>query len=57
MDRACNMDREKGNAYRILSGKPKGKRPLLRPSCRWMNNVKIYLKEIGWDGVDCIDLV
>jgi hypothetical protein len=47
---------EKRNAYRILVGKPEGKRPLGRPRCRWVDNVKIDLREIGWDGVDWIGL-
>jgi hypothetical protein len=41
----------KRNAYRIL-GKPEGKRPLGRPRCRWVDNIKIDLREIGWDGMD-----
>jgi hypothetical protein len=44
-------------AYRILEGKPEGKRPLGRPRCMWMDNVEIDLREIGWDGMDWIDLV
>jgi hypothetical protein len=36
------------NVYRILVGKPKGKRPLRRPRCRWMDNTKMDLREIGW---------
>jgi hypothetical protein len=47
---------ETRNACRILVGKPKGKRPLGRPRCRWVDNIKIDLREIGWDGVDWIDL-
>jgi hypothetical protein len=47
---------EKRNAYRILVGKPEGKRPLGRPRRRSVDNIKIDLREIGWDGVDCIDL-
>jgi hypothetical protein len=47
---------EKGNAYRILVGKPEGKRPLGRPRSRWMANIKMDLREIGWGGVDWIDL-
>jgi hypothetical protein len=39
---------EKRNAYRILVGKPGGKRPLGRPRRRWVDNIKIYLREIGW---------
>jgi hypothetical protein len=37
-------------------GKPEGKRPLGRPRCRWVDYIKINLREIGWDGVDWIDL-
>jgi hypothetical protein len=48
--------REKRNAYRILVGKPEGKRPLGRPRHRWVDNIKIDLGEIGWDGVDWVDL-
>jgi hypothetical protein len=44
---------EKRNAYRILVGKLEGKRP---PGRRWVNNIKIYLREIGWDGMDWIYL-
>jgi hypothetical protein len=47
---------EKRNAYRILVGKPGGKRPLGRPRRRWVDNIKKDLREIGWDGVDWIDL-
>jgi hypothetical protein len=49
--------REKRNAYRILVGKPEGKRPLGKPRCRWVDNIKMYLGEIGWDGVDRIGLI
>jgi hypothetical protein len=44
------------NAYRILVGKPEGKRPLGRPRRRWVDNIKIHLREIGWDGMGWIDL-
>jgi hypothetical protein len=44
------------NAYRILMGKPKLMRPLGRPRCRWVDNIKIDLGETGWDGMDWIDL-
>jgi hypothetical protein len=36
-------------------GKPEGKRPLVRPRCGWVDNIKIDLREIGWDGMDWID--
>jgi hypothetical protein len=48
---------EKRNAYRILAGEPEGKRPLGGPSRRWVDNIKMDLREIGWDGMDWIDLV
>jgi hypothetical protein len=44
------------NAYRILVGKSEGKRPLGRPRRRWVNNIKMNLREIGWDGRDWIEL-
>jgi hypothetical protein len=47
---------EKRNAYRIFAGNPEGKRPLGRPRRRWVDNIKIDLREIGWDGGDWIDL-
>jgi hypothetical protein len=47
---------EEINAYRILVGKPEGKRPLGRPRRRRVNNIKMDLREVGWDGRDCIDL-
>jgi hypothetical protein len=46
----------KRNAYSIVVGNPEGKRPLGRPRRRWVNNVKIDLTEIGWGGMDWIDL-
>jgi hypothetical protein len=47
----------KRNAYRIFVGKPKGKRPLERLRCRWEDNIKMDLREIGWGGINWIDLV
>jgi hypothetical protein len=47
---------EKMNAYRIVVRKPEGKRPLGRPRRRWVDNVKIDLREIGWEIMDWIDL-
>jgi hypothetical protein len=37
-------------------GKPEGKRPLGRQRRRWVDNIKMDLREIGWGGVDWIDL-
>jgi hypothetical protein len=47
---------EKRNAYRILLGKPEGKKPLGRPRRRLVDNIKMDLGAIGWDGVDWIEL-
>jgi hypothetical protein len=47
---------EKVNAYRILVVKPEGKRPLRRLRHRWVDNIKMNLRGIEWDGVDWIDL-
>jgi hypothetical protein len=44
-----------GNAYRILVEKPEGKTPLRRPRRRWVNNIKMELREIEWDYMDWID--
>jgi hypothetical protein len=46
----------KSNAYRILVGKPEEKRPLGRPRGRWLDNIKMDCREIGWGDVDSIDL-
>jgi hypothetical protein len=42
---------EKRNAYRLLVGKPEGKRPLGRPRRRWLDNIRMDLVEVGW-GLD-----
>jgi hypothetical protein len=47
---------EKRNAYRILVGRPEGNIPLGRLRRRWVGNIKMDLREIGWDGMDWIDL-
>jgi hypothetical protein len=47
---------ETRNAYRILVGMPEGKRPLGRPRRRWVDTIKMDLREIGWDGVYWIDM-
>jgi hypothetical protein len=44
------------NACKILVGKPEGERPLGRPRHRWVDNIKMDLREIGWGGTDRIDL-
>jgi hypothetical protein len=47
---------EKRNAYRLLVRKPEGKRPLGRPRRRWIDNIKMYLLELGLIVVDWIGL-
>jgi hypothetical protein len=47
---------EKRNACRILVGKSEGKRPLGRPRRRWVDNIKIDLRDIEWNDMDWIDL-
>jgi hypothetical protein len=55
---ACHVARmgEKRNAYRLLVGKPEGKRPLGRPRRRWMDNIIMDIGEVGWGDVDWIGL-
>jgi hypothetical protein len=50
------MHWEKRNACRILVIKPEGKRQLERPRRRWEDNIRMDLREIGWGGMDWIDL-
>jgi hypothetical protein len=57
MGTACGTNGDKRNAYRILMGKPEGMRPLGRPTRRWMNNIKMNLREMGRGGRNWIDLV
>jgi hypothetical protein len=47
---------ERRNAYKILVGNPEGRRPLGRPRRRWVDNNKMDLGDVGWDGRDWIDL-
>jgi hypothetical protein len=44
------------NVYRVLMGKPEGKRPLERPRRRWKDGIKMDLRQIGWGSVDWIHL-
>jgi hypothetical protein len=41
---------ERRGAYRVLLGKPEGRRPLGRPRRRWEDNIKMDLREVGWGG-------
>jgi hypothetical protein len=56
MGGACSTNGEKRNAYRILVGKPEGKRPLGRHRRKWEDNIRMDLREIGWGGMEWIDL-
>jgi hypothetical protein len=56
MGGACSTNGEKRNAYRILMGEPEGKRPPGRPRRRCVDNIKMDLREIGWDGADWINM-
>jgi hypothetical protein len=47
---------ERRGAHRALVGKPEGRRPLGRPRRRWEDNIKMDLREVGWEGTDWIDL-
>jgi hypothetical protein len=47
---------ENRNAYRLLVGKPEGRRPLGRPRRRWLDNIRMRIAEVGWGDVDLIDL-
>jgi hypothetical protein len=57
MGGACGMNGEKRNAYRLFMGKQEGKKPLGRPRCRWVDNIKMNLGKIGWWVIDWIGLV
>jgi hypothetical protein len=56
MGKACSTNGEKRNAYRILVGKPEGKRPLGSPRRRWEDNIKIDLRDVEWVGMNWIHL-
>jgi hypothetical protein len=47
---------EKRNAYRILMGKPEGKRPLGRPRHWWNNNIKMDIRDVEWNRMNWINL-
>jgi hypothetical protein len=52
----CSKNGEKRNTYRLLVGKPEGKRPLVRPRRRWLDNIRMDLGEVAWGDVDWIGL-
>jgi len=47
---------DRRGTYRVLVGKPEGKRPLGRPRQRWEDNIKMVLQEVGCGGMDWIEL-
>jgi hypothetical protein len=53
---ACNPNGEKRNAYRLLVGKPEGKRQIGRPRRRLVDNIKMNPLDIDWGGVDWLCL-
>jgi hypothetical protein len=56
MGGSCSTNGEKRNAYRLFLGKPDGRRPLGRPRCWWVDNIRMDLGEVGWSDVDWIGL-
>ena len=52
---ACVRDRR--GSYRVLVGKPEGRRPLGRPRCRLENDIKVGLQKVGWRGMGWIAVV
>jgi hypothetical protein len=56
MGRPCRSDGEERGVYRVLVGKPEGKRPLGRPRYRWEDYIKMDLQVLGCGGMDWIGL-
>jgi len=56
MGGACSAYGERRGVYRVLVGKPEGKRQLERPRRRWEDNIKMDLQEVGCGGMDWIEL-
>jgi hypothetical protein len=52
----CSADAERRGVYRVLVGKPEGKKPLGRPRRRWNDYIKIDLQVVGCGGMDWIEL-
>jgi hypothetical protein len=52
----CSMNGEETGVYRVLVEKPEGKRPLGRDRCRWEDNIRMDLQEVGCGGMDWIGL-
>jgi hypothetical protein len=56
MGRAYSMNGGEDDCILVIGGKPEGKRPLGRPRHRWVDDIKMDLREIGWGGMDWINL-
>ena len=56
MGRTCSQDEGMRSSFKILTGKPTGKRPLRRPRCRWEDNIRIDLEEIRIDACNWVDI-
>jgi hypothetical protein len=56
MGGACSADGEQRGVYRVLVGKPAGRRLMGRPRCRWEDNIRMDLQEVECGGMDWIDL-
>jgi hypothetical protein len=56
MGGACSSDREGRGVYRVLVGRPEGKRPLGGDRRRWENNIKMDLQGVGCEVMDWIEL-
>jgi hypothetical protein len=56
MGKACSTNGDEKEYIKDIMGKSEGKRPLGRPSRRWVDNIEMDLKEIGWCGMDWIGL-
>jgi len=52
----CSTYGEKRGVYRVLAGKPEGKRPLGRPGRRWEDNIKMDLQVVGCESMNWIDV-
>ena len=56
MDWVCSTYAARRDVYRVLVGKPEGKRPLGRPRRRWEGNIKMALQDVGCEAMDWIDV-
>jgi hypothetical protein len=51
MGRACSTNGEERDAFRLLLGRPEGRRPLGRPGRRWVDNIRMDIGDLGWGDV------